>query len=98
MSFEVVFTPEAEEHLEDLEIYLARRFFAESAARYVDRIRAACNSLAMAPYRGTRRDDIRSGARMIGFERSASIYFVIEESQVVILSVCYGGRGYASAD
>jgi toxin ParE1/3/4 len=75
-------------------MYLARRFFADSAARYVNRIREACNSLAKAPYRGTRRDDIRPGARMIGFERSASIYFVIEESRVVILSVCYGGRSY----
>ncbi|HEV2645514.1 MAG TPA: hypothetical protein VGU46_04030 [Acidobacteriaceae bacterium] len=26
------------------------------------------------------------------FERSATIYFAIEDRQVVIVSVCYGGR------
>jgi toxin ParE1/3/4 len=94
MQFDVIFSPEAKEHIRKLERYLAQRFYAANAERYVARLIRACTSLENSPYRGTKREDLGSGVRTMGFERSATIYFAIEVRQVVIVSICYGGRTF----
>ncbi len=42
--------------------------------------------------RGTRRDDIRPGLRVVGFERRITIAFHVETNTVTIDRVLYGGR------
>ena len=42
--------------------------------------------------RGTRRDDIRPGLRVTGFERRITAAFLIDEPRVVVLRLFYGGR------
>ena len=49
------------------------------------------------PERGTRRDDIRPGLRVIGFERRATIVFQVLEDEVIIVRVFYGGQDYEAA-
>ncbi len=44
------------------------------------------------PERGTRRDDIRPGLRILGFERRATIVFQVAKREVVIVRILYGGR------
>ena len=44
------------------------------------------------PDRGTRRDDLRPGLRVLGFERRAVIAFQITATTVTILRILYGGR------
>jgi toxin ParE1/3/4 len=44
--------------------------------------------------RGRRRDDIRPGLRIIGFERRVTVAFAVEEERVVILRIFYGGRDW----
>ena len=61
---------------------------------YVERIEATCMALETFPKRGTRRDDIRSGLRTLGFERRVTIVFQVQRTAVVIVRVFYGGQDY----
>jgi toxin ParE1/3/4 len=92
--YEVSFRPQAEADLFDLYRYLAHRAGREVAGRYVRRIEAACMAHERIPERGTRRDDIRPGLRVMGFERRATIVFQVVEAEVVIVRIFYGGRDY----
>jgi toxin ParE1/3/4 len=92
LTYEVIFTPGAEADLDEIEQYLALRFSERNAERYVRRITAHCRQLALAPYRGKARDDIRPGLRITGFERRATIVFQVLPERVVIQGVFYGGR------
>ena len=67
---------------------------ALTASRYEQRIRAFCEGLDYASERGRRRDDIRSGLRIIGFERRVTVAFVVEPERVVVLRIFYGGRDW----
>ena len=64
------------------------------ASRYEQRLRTFCDGLDYASERGHRRDDIRPGLRIIGFERRVTIAFAVEPEQVVILRIFYGGRNW----
>jgi toxin ParE1/3/4 len=92
--FKVSFRPRAEADLFDLYDYIADDAGPVVAGGYIDRIEAACLALATFPERGTSRDDIRPGLRIIGFERRATIIFQVAENDVVIVRVLYGGRDY----
>ena len=41
--------------------------------------------------RGHRRDDVRPGLRIIGFERRVTVAFTVSETHVVILRRFYSG-------
>jgi toxin ParE1/3/4 len=92
--FKVKFRPRAEADLFDLYRHIAEEAGPEVAGGYIDRIEAACMALETFPERGTRRDDIRAGLRMMGFERRATIVFVVEKTDVVIVRIFYGGQDY----
>jgi toxin ParE1/3/4 len=92
----VLFRPAAETDL--LAIYraiAARSGYPERALGYVRRIRTFCESLASFPARGTPRDDLRPGLRVIGFERRVVIaYMILDTGEVEIGRIFYGGRDY----
>lgn len=92
MTHEVVFAPEAQADLFLLYDRIAEDGGEERALAYVERVQAACQRLADFPERGTKRDDIRPGLRVIGFERRAAIAFRVAAGQVTIIRVLYGGR------
>jgi toxin ParE1/3/4 len=78
--------------------HLTHRYDAvRSAGGYIDRLEAACRALEIFPERGTRRDDIRPGLRVMGFERRATIIFQVTEGEVVIVRIFYGGQDYEAA-
>src|SRR5260370_39595511 len=95
--YEVSFRPLAEDDLLRLYDYIAEASGRAVAAGYIDRIEATCRALETVPERGTRRDDIRPGLRIIGFERRATIVFQVLETEVIIVRVFYGGRDYEAA-
>ena len=64
------------------------------AIDYVQRILDFCERLEYGAERGQLRDDIRRGLRVIGFERRATVAFVVEPERVVILRIFYGGRDW----
>lgn len=94
MNHKIEFSPEALRDLIDLYDYIALRDGAERAIRYIDRIEHCCRNLEVFPDRGTRREDLRPGLRILGFERRAVIAFQITEETVIILRVLYGGRNH----
>jgi toxin ParE1/3/4 len=88
----VVFTPEAEKDLNELFDYIADRDGRERAFHYIERIEDVCTSLRTMPERGTAREDLRPGLRLMGFERRAVIAFQVGSGLVAILRILYGGR------
>jgi toxin ParE1/3/4 len=94
MTFKVRFLPRAEADLIDLYDYIADEAGTSVAGGYIDRIEAACLALATFPERGARRDDIRPGLRIAGFERRATIVFRVTEGEVLIVRFLYGGRDF----
>ena len=93
MTREVVLRPAALADLKGLHDYIAKDSPA-NAARYVE---AYCMALADFPERGTLRDDIMTGLRIVGFRRRVNIGFVVLPNQVEIVGVLYGGRDLAQA-
>ncbi len=81
----------------DIYDYIAPRGGADRALAYVERIQATCLSLSGHPERGTRRDDIRPGLRITGFERRVTIAFHIGVDVVIIDRILCGGRDLETA-
>jgi toxin ParE1/3/4 len=94
MAYKIVFRPFAENDLVALYQYIADNSSPDRAGAYIGRIEHACMSLADFPFRGAKHDDLHPGLRIIGFERRASIAFVVESQTVRILRIFYGGRDF----
>jgi len=92
--YRVVFRAEALRHLDELHDYIAGSGSPANAVRFVDSLVDFCAILANFPYRGTARDDIRPGLRVIGHKRRTVIAFSIFDQTVAVLGVFYGGRDY----
>jgi toxin ParE1/3/4 len=75
-------------------LYIAERASPQVSRRYLDRIRSFIDRLQTFPMRGSVRDEIKTGLRMVGFERRVTIAFVVEGKEVVVLRVLYGGRQF----
>ena len=97
MTHDVVFAPEAQLDLLDLYDTIAQGGGSGHALAYVERVQAACLRLATFPERGTRRDDIRPGLRVVGFERRVAIAFHVDAARVTINRILYGGRDLGAA-
>lgn len=69
MSYRIVVTAEAEAQLEALYEYVAGEASIAIATRYVDAIVERIGKLTDFPNRGTPRDDVRPGMRMVPFRR-----------------------------
>jgi plasmid stabilization system protein ParE len=54
-------------------------------------------SLGTFPHRGSLRDHIRPGLRVIGFRRRVSIAFTVDQDAATILGIFYGGQDYEAA-
>jgi toxin ParE1/3/4 len=95
--YEVRFQPRAWADLLALYDYIANPAGVAVAEAYIGRIEAACLSLQTFPERGTRRDRIRPGLRTMGFERRATIAFMVGDEEVLIVRVFYGGQHFEPA-
>jgi len=88
----LVVSPEARDELKALYEFIAERSGPQIALGYIERLEAHCEGLADFPQRGTRRDDLWPGLRIVGFERRVAIAFHIGEGIVTIDRILYGGR------
>lgn len=93
----VIFSLRAGRQLAELLHYIERESGAERANTFVESIVAYCRGLSTFPERGTRRDDLVSGLRVIGYRRRVTIAFTIEQAGVVIQGIFYGGQDYEAA-
>ncbi|MBN9217841.1 MAG: type II toxin-antitoxin system RelE/ParE family toxin [Mesorhizobium sp.] len=90
----VVLMPEAQADLRWIYDTIASAAGNATAIRYIERIEAYCGRFDYASERGTRRDDLRPGLRVIGFERRLTLTFAVEPDQVVIFRIFYGGANW----
>lgn len=94
MVYFIRLTEEAEDDLFAIYSYIADHASSAVARQYVNRIHDFLAGLDTFPERGTLRDEIRPGLRIVGFERRANVAFVIEGAEVVILRLLYAGRQF----
>jgi toxin ParE1/3/4 len=94
VTYRVLFTPEAEDHLDQLYRYIAEAADAPVAARYVEAVIGYSEGLAEFPERGRARDDIRPGLRTTSDKKRRAIACAIREDTVVVLGIFHGGRDY----
>jgi len=92
--YRIVFSPEAESHLVGIYQHIARETSPAMAQRFTAAIVDHCEGFDIFPGRGARRDDLRRGLRTIGFRRTVTIAFAIEEGVVTIVGVFYGGQDF----
>jgi toxin ParE1/3/4 len=97
VSHKVAFSPEALADLTDLYDYIAAHSGPDRAIDYIDHLEKICRNLATFPERGTQRDDLRLGLRILGIERRALIAFRVTQDTVTILRLLYGGRDLGAA-
>jgi toxin ParE1/3/4 len=92
MARRVIILPSAARDLHSLYTYIRDRSGPEVAIGFVRRIRAYCEGFETIPERGRRRDDLRPGLRLVGFERRVVIAFTVTAATVEIGRILYGGR------
>ncbi|CVI15151.1 type II toxin-antitoxin system RelE/ParE family toxin [Agrobacterium radiobacter] len=86
-------SPEAESDLLRIYAFISEKSASrEVGRRYVDRITGFLASFETFPERGTVRSDIRDGLRIIGFENRVSVAFIVDDDNVVVLRIAYGGQ------
>ena len=90
----VAFAPEARSDLFRLSDWIAERAGIDVALNYIERLEAYCAGFETAGERGQRRDDIRAGLRIVGFERRVAIAFTVSATEVTILRLYYGGQNW----
>ena len=78
----VVFAPEARNDLFELYDWIAATAGASVAISYVERIEAYCLGFDIVSECGHRRDDIKLGLRIVGFERRVTIAFAVDDDRV----------------
>ena len=96
MTHETAFSPAARD-VRSLYRYIAARSGRDRALAYIERIEAFCAQFAEFPERGTRRDDLLPGLRVIGFERRVTIAFHIDAGRVTFDRILYAGRNLGAA-
>lgn len=93
----VIFSPEARADLFNLYETLSIPAGRSIAFAYVEKLEAFCLKLDLASERGRARDDLRPGLRITGFRRRVTVAFSVDEDQVTILRLFYGGQDWERA-
>ena len=94
MNHAVIFSPEAKEQLLSLYRYIEAAASPEIAERHTSSIITHCESLKNFPMRGTRREDVRPGLRVTYYKKRTVIAFAVDDKQVSIIGIYYGGQDY----
>ena len=98
MSFTVRFGEAAEEDIAELLEYLVPHAGEHVARGYLERLIGCCAKFETFPARGTAREDISPGLRIVGYHRKATIAFRIKGDIVTILRIYRSGRNLDFTD
>lgn len=91
--YTVRLSPESQTDLVLIHANIARQSGSVvTADLYVERLSGFLESFDVFPERGTARSEMRAGLRIVGFERNASIAFIVEDQSVVILRIAAKGQ------
>jgi len=95
--YQIRLSEEAERDLAHIYRFVRRKSASGSVARtYVARIRTFLDGFESFPERGSLRDHVRPGLRIVGFEHRVSVAFVVESENIVILRILYAGQQFQS--
>ncbi|RFB93506.1 plasmid stabilization protein [Rhizobium leguminosarum bv. trifolii] len=92
MRYTVRLSVAARQDVDALLNYLVPRAGEVAAQNYIGRLQTFLEGFQSFPKRGTVRDEIRHGLRIVGFERSLSIALTVEGETVYILRIMSGGQ------
>ena len=92
MRYRIVYHEKSEGELDELYENIALRAGLAIAGNYVGSILDFIDSLRTFPERGTIRQSNIPGLRIIGYRRSVSIAFVVQDDVVMILGVFHRGQ------
>jgi toxin ParE1/3/4 len=95
---EVIISPEAEVDLNALYDFVSARSDVQTALKYISRISNFCEGMEVAAERGTLRNDLREGLRIVGFERKLVVAFTVELKRVVILRIFTRGQNWEATE
>lgn len=97
--YTVVLTTKARQRLIELDAYLENAASPDIASTYVDAVIDCCQSLALFPHRGGKRDDLHPGLRVTHYKSKTIIAFFVDDTcrTVLIADIFHGGRDYEAA-
>lgn len=97
MVYTVIFSPAAQSHLISLYRYIKEASVSVAmASKYIDSVVDYCEGLSAFPHRGTKRDDIYPGLRIVNYKKTCVIAIQVVDDKVFIHGVFYGGQDYES--
>ncbi len=94
MKYNVIYSPKAQSQLSNIFEFISAKASEEIAAKFVTSIIDYCDGFETFPERGLLRDDLRNGLRIIGYKKRVTIAFYVDEINVVILGIYYGGQDF----
>lgn len=97
MTYRVIMSARANRQLYQIYDYIAEKASPGTAEGFVTAIQTYCFNFGMFPKRGTQRDDIFPGLRIVGFRRRVSIAFFVDGDEVIISGIFYGGQDIETA-
>ncbi|MGB3899125.1 MAG: type II toxin-antitoxin system RelE/ParE family toxin [Mesorhizobium sp.] len=92
----VVFAPEARDDLLQIYDWIEKSSSSSTALSFIERIEAYCLAFDLASERGVLRDDIRPSLRVVGFRRTLTLAFSIDDDTVTFLRIFYAGKNWQS--
>ena len=90
----VIMTVQAVNDLVTMSDFITVKAGLKVADTYIERLKAFLRGFDLASERGTLRNDIRKGLRIIGFERRVTIAFNVTNTSVFILRIFWGGQNW----
>ncbi len=90
--YRIAFSPLADADIEAIIDWIADQSGTRTARGFINHIERRIESLQRFPVRGTLRDDLAPGLRLIGLEQRVTIAFRVGDADVTIERVLYGGR------
>jgi toxin ParE1/3/4 len=90
----VVFAPEAQNDLSQIYDWIEKASSSSAALSFIERVEAYCLAFDLAAERGMRRDDIRPGLRVVGFERTLTLAFSTDDDTITFLRIFHAGRNW----
>lgn len=97
MALLVKFAPQAISDLRGIYDYIAPRGGAAVAENFVSRIYQHCLEMELFPERGTKRDDLWPGLRLVGFKRQVTIAIEVSATELRIIRILGRGRNVDAA-
>lgn len=98
MAGKIHFTPEAEQHLQGIDDWVAENSSADAARRAVEAILDHIDFILEFPHAGRARDDIRRGLRTTTHKKRTLIAYEVDESSaemaVNILAIFAGSQNW----